>query len=228
MLALLQKKENVVLLANHQTEPDPQLISLILEKDFPSLPKHLTFVAGERVVLDPLAIPLSMGCNLLCIYSKKHIDRIPHLKTKKQLHNKSTMQLMSSLFAKGGFAVYVAPSGGRDRPGENEEVEVAPFDPQSIEMFYLMAKKSGVKTHFFPLALSTYDVLPPPNEVQKEMGEERKATRSAIHFSFGEEIEMEDFPGNDVPDKTQKRQNRAVYIHNLVAKAYKNIKREYL
>jgi glycerol-3-phosphate O-acyltransferase len=43
---------------------------------------------------------------------------------------------------------YVAPSGGRDRPNQEGIVEVAPFDPQSIEMFNLMAKKSTRPTFF--------------------------------------------------------------------------------
>jgi glycerol-3-phosphate O-acyltransferase len=29
------------------------------------------------VITDPLAIPFSMGCDLICIYSKKYIDVIP-------------------------------------------------------------------------------------------------------------------------------------------------------
>jgi glycerol-3-phosphate O-acyltransferase len=32
-------------------------------------------VAGDRVTTDLLAMPFSMGRNLLCIFSKKHVRR---------------------------------------------------------------------------------------------------------------------------------------------------------
>jgi glycerol-3-phosphate O-acyltransferase len=216
----LSKKENVILLANHQIEADPQAISLLLEKDFPLLGQEMIFVAGERVLTDPLAIPFSMGRNLLCIYSKKHIDHPPELKTKKQLHNKKTMELMSELLAEGGKCIYVAPSGGRDRPGADGVVEVSAFDGQSIEMFYLMAKKSQTPTTFHPLTLSTYDVLPPPQAIEVELGERRQTQRAAIHAAFGPSINMDLFPGSDLSDKHERRQARADYICSLVKQAY--------
>ena len=70
----LASKDNVIFLANHQIEADPQAISVLLEKDFPSIGKQMIFVAGERVITDPLAVPFSMGRNLLCIFSKRYID----------------------------------------------------------------------------------------------------------------------------------------------------------
>ncbi|MBX9744085.1 MAG: 1-acyl-sn-glycerol-3-phosphate acyltransferase, partial [Chlamydiales bacterium] len=140
--AQLAKKENVIFLANHQTESDPQAIAILLEKKYPRLAESIIYVAGERVVTDPIAIPFSMGCDLLCVYSKRYIDYPPEEKLEKQLHNKNTMELMSRLLQEGGKVIYVAPSGGRDRKNAQGMIEVAPFDPQSIEMFYLMAKKS--------------------------------------------------------------------------------------
>jgi glycerol-3-phosphate O-acyltransferase len=73
----LKQGHNVVFFANHQIEADPQAISLLLEEDFPKLAESMIFVAGERVITDPLAIPFSLGCNLLCIYSKRYIDHPP-------------------------------------------------------------------------------------------------------------------------------------------------------
>ena len=167
----LEKGDNVIFLANHQTEADPQAISILLEDSFPKLAEEMIFVAGERVTTDPLAAPASMGRNLFCIYSKRYIDFPPEEKMKKQLHNRHTMQLMSSLLSEGGKAIYVAPSGGRDRPNPQGIVEVAPFDPQSIEMLYLMAQRAGHPTHFHPMALKTFELLPPPETVQVELGE---------------------------------------------------------
>lgn len=216
----LEKGENAIFLANHQTEADPQAISILLENSYPKLGEEMIFVAGERVITDPLAAPISMGRNLLCIYSKRYIDHPPEQKMKKQLHNKRTMELMSQLLSEGGKAIYVAPSGGRDRPNPNGVVEVAPFDPQSIEMFYLMAQRAGHPTHFYPMALKTYELLPPPQTIQVELGEARVTKRADIHLAFGPKIDMENFPGNDLKDKHERRSARADYICNLVRQDY--------
>ena len=85
----LARGENVILLANHQTEPDPQLISLLLEKTHPGFAEEMIFVAGDRVIRDPLAVPFSRGRNLLFIHSKRHIDHPPEQKEQKLLHKKS-------------------------------------------------------------------------------------------------------------------------------------------
>lgn len=224
--SILAKKENVILLANHQIEADPQAISLLLEKTHPKLGSEMIFVAGERVLTDPLAIPFSMGRNLLCIYSKRYIDNPPEQKLKKQLHNKKTMELMSQLLQEGGKCIYVAPSGGRDRPNAAGVVEVARFDPQSIEMFYLMTQRSGRPTHFYPLALATYDLLPPPETIQTELGEMRSTKRGGVHLAMGNRIDMEDFPGNDTKDKHERRKNRADYIWGLVNQEYSQFEKE--
>lgn len=221
MEALLHKKENVILLANHQIEADPQAISILLEKTHPTFGEELIFVAGTRVTSDPLAIPFSMGRNLLCIHSKKYIDHPPEEKHEKQMHNKRTMERMVDLLNEGGHAIYVAPSGGRDRANPDGIVEVAPFDPQSIEMFYLMAQKAGSPTHFFPLTLSTYHLLPPPETTDVELGETRITRGGAIHMHFGEEVDMENIPGaEDATDKKNKRRIRAEYLWNVVNKEY--------
>ena len=77
LTAQLAAGDNVIFLANHQSEGDPQMISLLLEDEFPGLATDMIFVAGERVTTDPLAVPFSLGRNLLCIYSKRHIDHPP-------------------------------------------------------------------------------------------------------------------------------------------------------
>ena len=222
--AQLRAEENVILLANHQTETDPHAIAVLLEKTHPQIGEKIIYVAGERVVTDPLAIPFSMGCDLLCIYSKRYIDHPPELKAQKQRHNKNTMELMSRLLQEGGKIIYVAPSGGRDRRNAKGIIEVAPFDPQSIEMFYLMARKAKTSTHFYPFALATYDLLPPPETIQKELGEMRVAKRCPIHIAFAPEFDMEKFPGFEENNKTTRRKARADAVWNVVNRNYKRIK----
>lgn len=215
----LNNKDNVILLANHQSEGDPQMINLLLEQKFPKIAEDLIFVAGDRVITDPLAVPLSLGCNLLCVYSKRYIDTPPELKMKKQLHNKKTMEIMGTLLKEGGHIIYVAPSGGRDRSNEEGIVEVADFDPQSIEMFYLMAKRSLHPTHFYPLALKTYAILPPPKAIQVELGESRTVGHAPIQMAFGPKINMEHCI-QKLSDKHARRKERAQFIYNLVRKMY--------
>jgi glycerol-3-phosphate O-acyltransferase len=220
MQACVDREENVILFANHQTEPDPQAISLLLEKEKPLFGEEMIFVAGQRVIADPLAVPFSMGRNLLCIYSKKHMEHPIEQKHEKQLHNQRVMKQMALLLSEGGKCIYVAPSGGRDRPDSNGFLEVAPFDPQSIEMFWLMAQQSKKITHFYTLALSTYKLLPPPCSVECELGESRITTCTPIHMAFGKEIPMKTFPGSEGLDKRALRSARATYIWEQVKHDY--------
>lgn len=220
----LNEGHNIILFANHQIEADPQALSVLLDDPYPGLAEEMIFVAGERVITDPVAIPFSMGRNLLCIYSKRYIDHPPEKKAEKQHHNKRTMELMSFLLKQGGKCIYIAPSGGRDRRNANGIVEVAPFDPQSIEMCYLMAQKSGKPTHFYPMALATYDLLPPPQTIQLELGEKRHAQRGPIHLSVGPCIDMEHVPGYDLPNKHERRKARADHIWGQVCRDYQHLR----
>ncbi|MDF2577409.1 MAG: hypothetical protein K0S74_893 [Chlamydiales bacterium] len=215
----LQCKENVVLFANHQTEVDPQLISLLLEKSHPLLATEMIFIAGNRVTTDPLAVPFSMGRNLICIYSKKHIDNPPELRAEKLAHNQRSLGIMGSLLAEGGKCIYVAPSGGRDRLNpDTGKVEVALFDPSSLEMLYLISTKAKSKTHFYPLVLKTYDILPPPLQVEKDVGESRSVNYAGVQLSICPELNMQSL-GQGL-DKAEQRQGRAENIWKTICKEY--------
>lgn len=215
----IENKENVILLANHQTEIDPQVISLFLEKKSPQLASEMIFMAGHRVVQDPLATPMSLGRNLLCIYSKKYIDQPAEKKAEKLLHNRRTLKIMEELLHEGGKCIYVAPSGGRDRMDEKGCLQPALFDADSIEMLYLISKKSGTPTHFHALSLYTYPLLPPPKEVHVGLGEVRSTTFAPVHLAFGAEFEMEKLAA-DVSEKQERKKRRAELIWQEVAAAY--------
>ena len=64
-----------------------------------------------------------------------------------------------------GNIIWLAPSGGRDRPDpESGKFVVAPFDVKSLDMFKLMAMQSEPDLHFFPMAMYTHKlVLTNPN-----------------------------------------------------------------
>ena len=55
---------------------------------------------------------------------------------------------MQELLNEGGCCIYVAPSGGRDRPNAMGEIEVAPFDAQSVELFWLLGKQASAPLIF--------------------------------------------------------------------------------
>ncbi len=216
----IKNRENVILLSNHQTEIDPQIISLLIEKEYPELARDMIFVAGHRVTTDPLAVPLSLGRNLICIYSKRHMDSPPEKKAEKILHNQKAMKRLEELLSEGGKCIYIAPSGGRDRKNEQGEIEVAQFDPQAVEMFYLISQKAKRPTHFYSLALKTYDLLPPPDQIVKELGEERHTKFSPAYLAFSDEIPMEDI-GKDIEDKRERRAYRSQAIWNDLIENYK-------
>lgn len=220
----IQNKENVVLLSNHQTEIDPQIISLLIENEYPQLASQMIFVAGHRVVTDPLAIPFSLGRNLICIYSKRHMDTPAEKKAEKIAHNQKALKCLEDLLQEGGKCIYIAPSGGRDRVNENGQPEVSPFDPQSVEMLYLLSQKARHPTHFYTLALATYPLLPPPTQILTEIGETRTTHYSPAHLVFGQRIDMEHVGKcHEESDKKQKRIIRTDAIWQQVVADYQSI-----
>ena len=216
----LARGENVVFFSNHQIEADPHILFTLL-KDYP-FSKEIIFVAGERVVLDPLAVPLSLGCNLLCIYSKKYIDYPPEKRAEKQEHNRSTMQIMREKLSEGGACIWVAPSGGRDRKSSDGRPQPATFDAQSIEMFHLIAKKSEKPVHFFPLSISAYHILPPPDGIQIALGEKRIAERGPAGIFVGDELDLEVDPS--LP-KQEQRNIKAAAVYQIVKDNYDELSR---
>jgi len=220
--AKIERGENVILLANHQTEPDPQAISLLLEKQYPRLSEEMIFIAGDRVVRDPMAIPLSLGCNLLCIFSKKYIDTPPEKREEKLLHNKRTLNKMEELLKEGGKIIYVAASGGRDRKDDAGTLLPAPFTPESVELLYLIAKKSGSKTSFHTLALKSYDLLPPPASLNIDLGEQRIPKRVPVHLYFGSALNLE---GDEHISRHEMRQIRTERAFSDLLKNYQILDR---
>jgi len=230
--------DNVVLYANHQSEADPQIFSVLLDPIVPGFAEQTIFVAGDRVTTDLRAQPFAMGRNLLCIFSKKHIENPPELKSEKSRHNRNVMKEMGRMFKDGGKIIWVAPSGGRDRKDANGEYEVAPFDSKSIEMFRLMADKAGRTTHFYPLSMLTYNVCPPPEQVGGAVGEQRTVKFSPAALHFGEEVDLEEyqagcvvdnFPADCVegPEMREKlRDLLTEHIHSIVQENYSGLTEE--
>lgn len=190
----LKQGNNIILFSNHQSEADPAAIALMLETSNPDIAEKITYVAGDRVVLDPICKPFSMGRNLLCVYSKKHIDDVPELAEMKKKANARTLKEMALLLRKGGQVIWIAPSGGRDRPNpDTKEWIPASFDVAAVDNMRRLVEHSGVPGHMYPLALLCYDIMPPPPQVEREIGEKRKIGFHGVGISVGPEINFNEF-----------------------------------
>ncbi|RLN18986.1 hypothetical protein C2845_PM02G18780 [Panicum miliaceum] len=184
---------NVVLMSNHQTEADPAIIALLLEKSNPWICENIVYVAGDRVVTDPLCKPFSMGRNLICVYSKKHMNDYPELMEMKRKSNTRSLKEMALLLRGGSQLIWIAPSGGRDRPDPSTgEWYPAPFDSSSVDNMRRLLEHAGVPGHIYPLSLLCYEVMPPPQQVEKEIGEQRVISFHGVGLSVTEEIKYGD------------------------------------
>jgi len=221
----LEDGENVILLGNHQSEGDAAFIPLLTEVSHPGLGEQVIYVAGGRVVSDILAKPFSMGKNLLCVVSKKHMDKDPNIKSAQMKQNLSTLKEMQNLLNAGGALIWIAPAGGRDRRKQDGSLIPDDFDPQAVEMMRkLGTKKSAAPTHFYPLAMATYDIMPPPATTEKELGETRIVNFTGVGLSVGEEIDVtETGPWMTHSDDVDKAQLLSKYIWQKVVEEYKEI-----
>ncbi len=224
IIAKLKRGENIIFLANHQSEIDPQAINLLVSPISYDLASSMTFVAGHRVTTDPLAVPFARGTNMLCIHSKRYIDQPPEQKVEKLLHNTKTLSQLEMLLKEGGSCIYIAPSGGRDRFDENGTPKVAPFDPQSVEIFRLFAQRAKQPTHFHLLALSTIHLLPPPKSVNVELGELREVSFSPIRLSFGPALDFDTL--STASDRKVQRKERSSWMTAEIEKMHENLIKE--
>jgi len=226
--------DNVVFLANHQSEGDPHAVDVLISElaHHNELAGDMVFMAGDRVREDTLVVPFSLGRNLLTVYSKKHINDKPELKEEKQNHNRRTIKETENLFKEGGCCLWFAPSGGRDRRSTTTgKVEIAPFDPDAVEMMRFTAMKaksgSGKDTHFYPMSLATYPLLPPPETVDKDLGERRVVKFTPLGLAIGKEIDWDHLLDASVAasttDKNELRGLRAKAITKQVEDEYRKI-----
>lgn len=217
----LNSGHNVVLLANHQTEADPAVFALLLESEFPELATDVIYVAGDRVVTDPLCKPFSMGRNLFCVHSKKHMDDLPEIKAEKQAMNRRTLKAMQGALKEGGKLLWIAPSGGRDRSVDPTGENVPdPFDPSAVELMRALLTKSKPEGHIYPFAMYSYKIMPPPKEVRKTIGEERLVFHASVGISLCEELDLDEVLSG-IDDKEQRQQTLATVAWEAVLREYK-------
>ena len=218
----IKNGENVVILSNHQTEADPQVISVLLEKyNLGDLAEKMIFIAGHKVTNDPVCIPFSMGRNLICIHSKKHIKNPPEEITIKQAQNLESMKAMGELFTQGGHVFWVAPSGGRDRPDETGDFVVAPFDLKALDMFKILGMQSKKPLSFYPMAMYSNKLVPPPKDVSSGLGETRSAKRGPVSIHLLDR--MTDLGGLKDKEYTANIQTKVINAYNDLIKWHQTV-----
>ncbi|KAJ7953400.1 Glycerol-3-phosphate acyltransferase, chloroplastic [Quillaja saponaria] len=220
----LKQGHNIIFISNHQTEADPAIIALLLEKTNPHIAENLIYVAGDRVIADPLCKPFSMGRNLICVYSKKHMLDVPELVEMKRKANTRSLKEMAFLLKRGSQIVWIAPSGGRDRPEPHTgEWYPAPFDTSSVDNMRRLAEHSGPQGHIYPLAILCHDIMPPPRQVEKEIGERRDISFHGTGLSVAPEISFSEIAAAyRSPEEAKEAYTGALY--NSVNEQYKVLK----
>ncbi|XP_071737435.1 glycerol-3-phosphate acyltransferase, chloroplastic [Rutidosis leptorrhynchoides] len=209
----LKQGENVILISNHQSEADPAVIALLLEKTHPHISENIIYVAGDRVITDPLCKPFSMGRNLLCVYSKKHMNDVPELADMKRRANTRSLKEMAMLLRGGSKIIWIAPSGGRDRPDPiTNQWFPAPFDATSLDNMRRLVDHAGVVGHIYPLAILCHDIMPPPAQVEKDIGEERLIGYHGTGISVAPEVNFQKVTASCAsPEEAKTTYSKAVY-----------------
>ncbi|KAL0753726.1 hypothetical protein Bca101_091394 [Brassica carinata] len=209
----IRQGHNIVLISNHQSEADPAVISLLLEAQCPYIGENIKCVAGDRVITDPLCKPFSMGRNLICVYSKNHMNDDPELVDMKRKANTRSLKEMATLLRSGSQLIWIAPSGGRDRPNPSTgEWFPAPFDPSSVDNMRRLVEHSGTPGHIYPMSLLCYDIMPPPPKVEKEIGERRLVGFHGTGLSVAPEISFSDVTSDcNNPNEAKEAYSQALY-----------------
>ncbi|KAM4073319.1 hypothetical protein ACB094_10G009400 [Castanea mollissima] len=217
----LQQGHNIVLMSNHQTEADPAIIALLLEATNPRIAENMTYVAGDRVLIDPLCKPFSMGRNLICVYSKKHMTDVPELVEMKRKANTRSLKEMALRLRGGSQLIWIAPSGGRDRPYPNtEDWYPAPFDTSSVDNMRRLVEHSGTPGHIYPMALLCHNIMPPPPQVEKEIGEKRVISFHGVGLSVSPGISFSDIATACENPEEQAKDLYTQAVYNAVMEQY--------
>lgn len=69
------------------------------------------------------------------------------------------------LLSTGGSLVWIAPSGGRDRPDADGKWTPDPFDPAAVELMASLIGRAKKPGHLYPMAMYSYPIMPPPKKV---------------------------------------------------------------
>ena len=135
---------------------------------------------------------------------------------------------MERLLKEGGKLLWIAPAGGRDRCRDGVLAPDA-FDAGAVEMVRrLGTKKGSARTHYYPFAMATYNVMPPPEKLEKSLGEKREVRFTGVGLSLGAEVDVSDAgdwaKGLGAEATAEERQAAlALAVHASVSKEFQDI-----
>lgn len=66
--------------------------------------------------------------------------------------------------------MWIAPSGGRDRPDADGHWTPDKFDPTAVELMASLIGRAKKPGHLYPMAMYSYPIMPPPKKVREEGG----------------------------------------------------------
>jgi glycerol-3-phosphate O-acyltransferase len=137
----------------------------------------------------------------------------PELVEMKRKANTRSLKEMATLLRSGSQIIWIAPSGGRDRPVANSgEWEPAPFDPSSVDNMRRLVDHSGPPGHIYPLAILCHDIMPPPLKVEKEIGEKRIISYHGTGISVAPEVSFSNATAAcENPEKAKEAYSKALY-----------------
>ncbi|KAG5067751.1 hypothetical protein JHK85_000128 [Glycine max] len=179
----LKQGHNIILMSNHQTEADPAIIALLLETRLPYIAENM------HMLDDPALVEMKRNANI------------------------RALKEMAMLLRSGSQIVWIAPSGGRDRPDPHTgEWAPAPFDTSSVDNMRRLVEHSGPPGHVYPLAILCHDIMPPPLKVEKEIGEKRIISFHGTGISVAPALSFSETTAtSENPEKAKEVFTKALY-----------------
>lgn len=135
--------------------------------------------------------------------------------------NRKTLVAMQRQLNEGGMLIWIAPSGGRDRPKADGKWSPDPFDPTAVELMRNLVSRSKKPGHLIPMAMYSYPMMPPPPKTEKDLGERRITHYTPVGIAACEELDVAAIiaaAGSD--DKAVQQQALATAAFEAVCKEY--------
>ena len=110
----------------------------------------------------------------------------------------------------------------RDRPDDEGRWLPADFDQVTVELMLRLGQKAKSKTNFYPFAMWSWKIMPPPPKVVVELGEERIINHSGVGISLAEPLDIPEIT-KDVDEGDKGAAGKAV-----TEKTWDEMNKEYL
>ncbi|GMQ10977.1 hypothetical protein CsSME_00053771 [Camellia sinensis var. sinensis] len=83
-------------------------------------------------------------------------------------------------------------SSGRNILMDPDIERIEPFDATSVDNMRRLTEHTGAPGHIYPLAILFYDIMPPPPQVEKEIGERIEISFHRVGISVAPPVSFQD------------------------------------